>query len=320
MPKLKFKDFKNTQKDNQDLREFYREKYRALFQQAWTFPELSEGQNYFFKNLLRYQGSALCFTLKEKDTPKDNSVFNIKGAEVEGENTLIITPYATTYYNLYNEITQCYPVRKNGATFVPLFPKDSSLTWTNNVNCVIIYAHTSHKSILSLVDFYVDRIIEIEKALRVNVEVQKAPRLLVCSPEDKQRIKELFDRIENGESKLFVSVDDVDAIKNVLESGDTSVLDKLYVYKQQIENELLTFLGIDNISIEKKERLITAEAESNNDIIRYHLNCFLKPLEDGCKRISEVVGYSLTIESEILKQMESDLGKTEAIDDDFNLE
>lgn len=294
--KVKFQDFKSIASDNFDLKDFYRAKYYSIFQQAFRFEGLSEGQNHFLKDMLWYEGSAMLFILEESKTPDEYSILNIEGSNQEGENLLLITPYATTYYNLYNEITECYPIKRNGATFIPLF--DDGQNYFNNVNCVILYAHTSHRSIFSLIDFYIDKIVEVEKAIRMNVDVNKMPRLLVCSPSDKNKVEDLFDRVQNGEAKLFISSDDMESISNVLDNG-TYVIDKLYLYKQQIENELLTFLGVDNVQVEKKERLINAEVESNNDSIEYHLNCFLQPLRDGCERVRNVLGYNLDVISSV---------------------
>ena len=55
---------------------------------------------------------------------------------------------------------------------------------------------------------------------------------------------------------------DLNALK-VLQTGAPYVCDKLYQLKTQIWNEALTYLGISNINIQKKERLITDEVTRN---------------------------------------------------------
>lgn len=299
---MKYRDFKKVNEDNRDLREFYLNKYFAIYQQAYRFKGLSEGQDFFLKQLLYYEGSAMLFTLEESRTPAENSLINISGSEEQNSEVLLITPYATTYYNMFNEVTKCYPVKRNGSTFVPLF--DDGESFNNNVNCVIMYSHTSHKPIYTLIDFYIDKIVEVEKAIRMNVEVNKLPRLIVCSPTDRSRVQDLFERIRNGSPEIFVSVEDVEALRNVLDNDNNYIIDKLFMYKQQIENELLTFLGIDNVQVEKRERLINAEVESNNDSIRYHLNCFLNPMREACERVKEVLGYELSVTSAVEEQQE----------------
>ena len=49
----------------------------------------------------------------------------------------------------------------------------------------------------------------------------------------------------------------------------------------------LTFLGIDNANTDKKERLITDEVESNNELIYFYLNCFYKTRKKACDEINK---------------------------------
>ena len=104
-----------------------------------------------------------------------------------------------------------------------------------------------------------------------------------------------MDRIEAGDKKLFLSADDVQAIKNVLESGSGTsyIIDKLYQYKQNLENELHTFLGFNNVPVEKAERLITAEADYNNEVIEECANCFTACLDDFAEECLDVLGFDL---------------------------
>ena len=44
------------------------------------------------------------------------------------------------------------------------------------------------------------------------------------------------------------------------------LVDKLQIQKQEMERELLTFLGINN-TLEKKERLLQDETNSNNQFM-----------------------------------------------------
>ena len=133
----------------------------------------------------------------------------------------------------------------------------------------------------------------------MNLFVHKLPRLVVCSPEDRSRVEDLMEAIERGEKKLFLDAQDVQAIKNVLESGSNTsyIIDKLYQYKQNLENELLTFLGVNNVPVEKKERLITDEAQSNDQLINDSSDCFLDCLNDFCDEVSRILNYPIQVEA-----------------------
>ena len=74
---------------------------------------------------------------------------------------------------------------------------------------------------------------------------------------------------------------------NVLKTDAPYLIDKLDVHKHQIFNDALTVLGIDNANTDKKERLITNEVESNEQLVTYYLNCWYKTRKKACDEINE---------------------------------
>ncbi|MBO7731676.1 MAG: hypothetical protein J6S67_03970, partial [Methanobrevibacter sp.] len=183
-------------------------------------------------------------------------------------------------------------INVRGATFIP---KGLKIV---NKDCVIIWAHKSHQPIRALVKYYIDQMIEVQKTINMNLFVHKMPRLVVCSPEDEARVKEFMSKIENGEKQLFMTAEDAQAIKNVLDSGASNsyIIDKLKQYFQILDNELLTFLGINNVPIEKQERLITDEAKSNDELIQQCGACFLDSLKESCENVEKVLQYPMPVE------------------------
>ena len=84
------------------------------------------------------------------------------------------------------------------------------------------------------------------------------------------------------------------------------IADKIMDYKKEIWNEALTFLGVNNIMIDKKERLVSDEANSNNELINLNLQSFLAPRQEACKQFNEKFGFTGT-EKEISVRVRSDL-------------
>ena len=93
---------------------------------------------------------------------------------------------------------------------------------------------------------------------------------------------------------MFLDVTDWQAIK-ILDSN--FIIDKLKIYLQNLENDLLTFLGVNNVSINKQERLITDEAEANDQLINDSSDCFLRRLQEYCDNVSEILGFPLEVEA-----------------------
>ena len=298
--KIKFRDIRQDEAESYNARRFYENKFFGLFLNAYKFSNLSKNQERYLLKTLWSNGTIAAFIVegtKQEPSMKQlltNATPNTINPELVEENgVLCLVPYAAVKYNVDDAPSVVTLVNKRGAAFIPKTPQKV------NMDCVIGWAHSSHAPVRSLVLYYIDRIVDVENTINMNLFVHKLPRLIVCSPEDKARVEDLLEKIEEGEKKLFLSADDVQAIKNVLDSGSNTsyIIDKLYQYKQNLENELLTFLGVNNVPIEKKERLITDEAQSNDQLINDSSDCFLDCLMDFCEEVSNVLGYPLSVEA-----------------------
>ena len=104
-----------------------------------------------------------------------------------------------------------------------------------------------------------------------------------------------------GDSETF----DTSILKS-LKTDAPFVADKIMKYKEQIWNEALQFLGINTLTTEKKERLITDEASANNELINLNLQSFLAPRLEACKQFNEKFGLTGT-DKEISVRVRSDL-------------
>ena len=301
MPKVKYREIiKEVEQNTFDARRFYENKYFGLFLNVYKFPELTKNQERYLLKKFWQNGTIAAFVLegsKSEPSMRDLLANKTKSTLELGNDSpnglLVFVPYAVNQWNIEDEPSVVTYVNLRGAQFIPTEMQEV------NKNCVIGWAHKSHAPIRNLVLYYIDRIVDVENTINMNLFVHKLPRLVVCSPEDRSRVEDLMEAIERGEKKLFLDATDVAAIKNVLESGSNTnyIIDKLYQYKQNLENELLSFLGINNIAIEKKERLITDEANSNNQLINDSSDCFLDCLKDFCEEVSNILGYPLSVEA-----------------------
>lgn len=299
MPKVKYRELqKDGNAEKMTALRFYENKYFGLFLNAYKFTNLSKNQvRYLLKSMWK-RGTVAAFIVDgtREEPTMEQALSNTSPSTIsvgyEKEGLLCFTPYDVNQWNIEDEPSVVSLVNMRGATFIPTTPQ------IVNESVVIGWGHRSHASIRSLVMFYLERIADVENTININLFVHKLPRLVIVSPEDRERVSDIMDAIDRGEKKLFLEVEDWQAIKNVLESGNGSyIIDKLYQYKQNLENELLTFLGINNVAIEKKERLITDEAQSNDQLINDSSDCFLDSLKDFCDEITNILGYTISVEA-----------------------
>lgn len=128
---------------------------------------------------------------------------------------------------------------------------------------VIIYNNYLHTPCVRDIENFASQLYNIDRTISVNVNAQKTPILLQCNDNQRLTLKNLYMQYEGNMPFIFASKDlDLDSIKSI-STGAPYVADKLYFLKSQVWNEAMTYLGIPNITINKKERLITDEVQKN---------------------------------------------------------
>ena len=161
------------------------------------------------------------------------------------------------------------------------------------------------------------RLYETERTIDVNLIAQKTPVLIEGDTKTILTLKNVYMQYSGNTPFIFGNKQfDISNKLNVLKTDAPYLIDKLELHKHEIWNEALTYLGIDNANTDKKERLITDEVESNNDLISYYLNCFYKTRKQACDLINE--RYDLNIEIELNKEITNLLNVSE--DDIINYE
>lgn len=146
------------------------------------------------------------------------------------------------------------------------------------------------------------RLYETERTIDTNLIAQKTPVLIEGDTKTILTLKNVYMQYSGNTPFIFGNKQfDISNKLNVLKTDAPYLIDKLEDHKHEIWNEALTYLGIDNANTDKKERLITSEVESNNDLINYYLNCFYKTRKDACDRINKK--YNLNIELSLNKEI-----------------
>ena len=74
------------------------------------------------------------------------------------------------------------------------------------------------------------------------------------------------------------------------------VADKLYQLKTQIWNEALTYLGISNLNIQKKERMITDEVQRNQGGTIASRYSRLEARREAVDKINRMFGTDISVD------------------------
>ena len=262
-----------------EIYNFYINKYYNLYMNAYKWSGIDYQAVNFIMTRFWADGSVACFKMD-----------GTEGSKEYPEGQPVFTPYAPTKYNIYNFATFVTLINLRGVKFIPTrvmkVDKDVVLGWTQR----------NKKSVFFIVDHIVRKIVDVEMTIRTNLKAHKTPWLISVSPEDEAKVKTLYNNIDKDDSQLFVDLEDIQNAK-ALVSGAPYIIDKLYAYKNALENELKEYLGITNLgNQEKKEHLITSEVDANSEITEASGDCFYDVLVEFTKRIKEVLGITINVE------------------------
>jgi len=276
--------------ERKSIAQLYINKYFNLFLNAYKWTGLEERQVEYIMRKFFFTGSICAFV------PQDTKpIEGLENANVNAYPTglLAFTTFAPLQYDINDWAIVVQLVPSRGATFIPRTPQ------IVDKDVVIGYCQRNHKPVCIVVDYYVSKIVEVEMTIRQQLLAHKVPWILATTPENETAVKRLFEKIKNDSEVLYLKADEIEALKT-LQSGNAYIIDKLYQYKMQLENELLTYLGIDNVGgIEKKEHLMVDEVNANNQIIKDSSDSFLEPMKEFCSKIKKVLGHDVSVESSI---------------------
>lgn len=166
----------------------------------------------------------------------------------------------------------------------------------DNTNSVIIFNNMLHTNSMLDVEMFSRRLYNLDRAIDVNANAQKTPVLIQCEENQRLTMKNLYEQYDGNQPFIFGDKAlNTNALK-VLKTDAPYVGDKLYELKTQIWNEALTYLGISNTNIMKKERMITDEVQKNQGGVIASRYSRLDSRKQACKKINEMFGLNIDVE------------------------
>lgn len=221
---------------------------------------------------------------------------------IEGTDMIAMCPFAVNTFNYLDFPETVTLINKRGAS-KQIIPEDVQVV---NIDGAMLYCTPGHDPISRIVDYYVDRIAQVEVLLNNNLKLQNMPFIVGCNESDKEQLHDIVDRILNGEVAVFTSINDINQIQALMTTSPY-LLDKLKAYQVSIENELLTVLGINNSGTQaKKAQMLVDEVNANNDVINDYGQSIVDELKAWLERANKVLNRNISIEAKEVKDSTSD--------------
>ncbi len=266
----------------------YLERFKKIALSMFEWVNLPESMNQrYLEECLYYKGQAALLKDEEK------GFINTQCCS-KGQINIYGLPTALNCYSFgYQQDRKLYTGFKDENT-----EKDS---------CVLVMNTWQRVPTASTLELFALRLYEAERTCDVNIKAQKTPVLITVDESQRLTMENLYSQYDGNKPMIFGDKNQLQSgILKAINTGAPYIADKVTEYKKEIWNEALTFLGINNIAVNKKERLVTDEANYNNELTNLNLQSFLIPRQEACKQFNELFGLTGT-DKEISVRVRSDL-------------
>ena len=173
--------------------------------------------------------------------------------------------------------------------------------------CILVMNNVDRTPTASSMELFAWRLYLAQRTCDVNISGQRFPVMIVGDDKQRLMLENLYTQYNGNQPFIFGNKNQLtDDMLKAINTSSPYVADKLTEYKKEIWNESLTYLGINNMSIQKKERLTENESDENNELVNLNLQSMLAPRLEACREFNEKFGFTGT-DKEISVRVRSDL-------------
>lgn len=174
----------------------------------------------------------------------------------------------------------------------------------NVEDCVLMENNKLRMPTADIVTYFTRQLYEVVRTRDINVKTLKLPFVLATDDKQLFTVKKILEDINNNVFALVTNknVIDLEQVLKVLPTGVKPYTNELTDLYHDVLNECLTYLGINNANTDKRERLITDEANANNQFIDSCTDMFLESRQRAVEEINKKFGTNITVELRTQKE------------------
>lgn len=185
----------------------------------------------------------------------------------------------------------------------------------NESDSVIIWNNYLRQPSVLDVKMFAKRLYNLDRIIDVNANAQKTPVLVQGTEKQRLTLVNLYKEFDGNAPFIFGDKNlDLNSLR-AISTNAPYVADKLYQLKTQIWNEALTYLGISNLNIQKKERMITDEVQRNQGGTIASRYSRLEARREAVDKINRMFGTDISVDYREDFQItnENDTGEGEGV-------
>lgn len=162
----------------------------------------------------------------------------------------------------------------------------------NNKNSVIIWNDRGRTCPYWHILPWIKRIVELRNTQDINMNAQKTPFVWSGSKDELLSAANFYQQLTGGKPVMFTSKKMRDHLKEAtvfntdvpFKGLDFSRQEQIYV------NNILTYMGVLNVNVEKRERMVEDEANANTELTRLNLASRFEQQQYDWDRVNKMFG------------------------------
>ena len=218
---------------------------------------------------------------------------------------------ANGYVNIYGLPTKIncfsYSYQSIRTLYNGLNPEEDFEKQKDNDEAILVMNNWDRLPTAGSMELFALRLYNAQRTCDVNLNAQRTPLIIAVDEKQRLMMENLYNQYNGNQPFIFGDKNQLDDSKlKAINTEAPYIIDKISDYKKEIWNEALTYLGIQNIARDKKERLTENESNENNELVNLNLFAMLEPRREACRKFNEKFGLTGT-DKEISVRVRSDL-------------
>lgn len=166
------------------------------------------------------------------------------------------------------------------------------------VNGVLLRIQYNYMGVLTMLNRYAALLAMCDSGIAVNLMNSKVTMIGMAETKAQaDTMKSMYDKISMGEPAVFVKGSAIGNGESIYwnRAKENYIANDIQDTKRSLIAEFLTEIGIDNVNIDKKERLVTDEVSANDEEIRCNVQHWLENIQTGFREANDLFGLDLSV-------------------------
>lgn len=222
--------------------------------------------------------------------------------DIDFDKYLCLKGTSTTFVNMVDNPTAFVVIGNNffSKTLGAYNPTKDYEPGEAETKAIPIWANYLRMPDWDIVRIYASRLAELDRTIEINSKNARRNKVIVSSDNTRLSTVNINRQIDEGQNMIHVSADgpaqDLAFVQAFDLNIDVDAIEKLHIVRTRMWNECMGLMGINNANQDKKERLVAAEVDANDDQTDMMRYVNLNARRQAAEYINKVHGLDIAVE------------------------